>query len=104
VVTPKPMYVNKNSRVLEIDQCGVHHETRKMCRMKDVEVSIFDSTSIKVRGGVGFCLKQGGILLFILPSSSNQISIFLHRVKANILGYFWLSFFIRENEWVVPRC
>ena len=56
MIAPKPMYISKNPRVFEIDQCHVHHKTRKMGRMKKIEVSVFDSLSIEVGGGVGFRL------------------------------------------------
>jgi len=48
VKTLKPMDVSKNPRISEVDQCHVHHEARKMCGMKDVEVGILDSTTVEV--------------------------------------------------------
>jgi len=50
------MDVSKNPRVFEVDQCRIHHKARKMGRVKEVEVSVFDSTTIKVWGWVGFRL------------------------------------------------
>jgi len=54
--------------------------------VENVEISVLDPTIAEVRGGVGFCMKQGGILGFTLALCSNQVSFFLSSVKANILG------------------
>ena len=56
VIAPKPMYVSKNPRVFEVDQRCIHHKARKVGRVKEVEVSIFNSSTVKVGGGVGFRL------------------------------------------------
>jgi len=56
MIAPKPMYVSKNPRVFEIDQRHIHHKVRKVGRVKEVEVSVFDSLTIKIWRGVGFHL------------------------------------------------
>jgi len=38
-----------------------------------------------------------------LSLSSHQVGIFFCGAKANVLGYFRLSFIVREDEGVVPR-
>ena len=50
------MDVSKNPRVFEIDQRRIHHKARKMGGMKEVKVSVLNSLTIKVGGGVGFRL------------------------------------------------
>ena len=50
------MDVSKNPRVFEIDQRRIYHEVRKMGGMKEVKISVFNPTSIEVRGGIGFRL------------------------------------------------
>ena len=54
--TPQPMDVSKTPRVFEIDQRCVHHKTRKMGGMKEVEVGVFDPLAVEVGGGIGFRL------------------------------------------------
>ena len=56
IETLKLMDVSKNPRIFEVDQRYVHYKARKMCRMKDVEVSVFDSMSIEIGRWIGFCL------------------------------------------------
>ena len=50
------MHISENPRVFKVDQRHVHHKTRKMCGMKNIEVSVFDSLMITIGGGIGFCL------------------------------------------------
>ena len=97
------MNISKNPRVFEIDQCHIHHKARKMGGMKEVEVGVLDPSTIEIGGWIGFRLKWSGILLLVLSSSSNQISVFFRRAKTNILGYFGLSLVIDENKGVVSR-
>jgi len=68
-----------------------------------IEVSVFDSLVIKVGGGIGFHLKQGGILGFTLASSPNQVSFFFSGMKTDVFGYFRLILLIREDKRIVPR-
>jgi len=74
-----------------------------MSRVEDVKVGVLDSAAIKVGGGIGFCVKWGGILGFSLALSSDQVSFFFGGVKTNILGYLWLILFVKENEGIVTR-
>jgi len=74
-----------------------------MSRVENIEIGIFNTATIEVGGGVGFRLKQGGILSFTFALGSNQVSFFLSSAKANILGNFWLVLFVRENKRVVSR-
>jgi len=55
-------------------------------RVEDVEISVLNPTAIEVGRGVGFRIKQGGILGFTLASCSNQVSFFLGGAKTNVLS------------------
>jgi len=74
-----------------------------MCWVEDVEISIFDPTTIEIGGGVGFHQKRGGVLGFTFASSPNQVGFFLSGAKTDILGDLWLVLFIRENKGVMTR-
>jgi len=56
--------------------------------VEDVKISVLDPTAIEVGGGIGFCMKRGGVLGFTFALCPDQVSFLFYGVKADVLGNF----------------
>jgi len=68
--------------------------------MKDVEISVFDPSTVEVRGREGSSMKEGRVLAVTLLSDTDKVSIFVNAPIANILGSLCLPFLVKENNGV----
>ena len=69
--------------------------------MENVEVGIFDPTTVKIRRGIGLGIKWGGILGFTLVSSTDQVSLFINSSEANIFCNFRLVLLVKKDKRVM---
>ena len=52
--------------------------------MEDVEVSVLDSSSVKIGRGEGSSMKGGGVFPIALATNANKMSIFIDTPVTNI--------------------
>ena len=71
--------------------------------MEDVEIGIFDSSVIEVRGREGSSVKGSGVLLITFMMNTNKISAFVDTPVADVLGSFCLSFLVKEDNGIEMR-
>jgi len=71
--------------------------------MEDVEVSVLDSSSVKIGRGEGSSMKGGGVFPIALATNANKMSIFIDTPVTNISGDFCLSFLVKEDNGIEVR-
>ena len=71
--------------------------------MEDVEVSVLNSSLVKIGRGEGSGVKGGGVFLIALATNTNKMSIFIDTSVTNISGGFCLSFLVKEDNGIKMR-
>ena len=68
--------------------------------MKDVEISVFDPSTIKIRRRKGLSMKGGRVLAGALAPNTDKVSVFVDAPITNVLGSLCLPFLVEEDDGV----
>ena len=90
-----------NARVLEFDKCVVDNEVGEVVGVEDAKVCV--SGGHGSEGGFGECMCMEGFEVFdlILAPGAKVVGVLTNLQVADVFGYLWPLFFIREHEGVV---
>jgi len=68
--------------------------------VKDVEISVFDPSTVKVGRRKGLSMKGGRILVGTLALNTDKVSVFVDAPIADVLGSLHLPFLVEEDDGV----
>jgi len=71
--------------------------------MENIEIGVFDPSSVKIGRGEGSSMKRGGVLSIALAVNADKMSVFVDTPVADIPGHFHLSFLVEEDDGVEVR-
>jgi len=71
--------------------------------VKDVEISVFDSNTVKIGRRKGLSMKGGRILLVTLATNADKVSVLIDAPVTDIAGSLRLSFLVKEDNGVEVR-
>jgi len=71
--------------------------------VEDIEVSVLNSSLVKIGRGEGLSMKGGGVFPIALVMNTDKMSIFIDTPVTNISGGFRLSFLVKEDNGIEVR-
>ena len=71
--------------------------------MEDIEVSVFDSSPVKIGGGEGSSMKGSGVVSIALAMNADKMSILVDTSVTDISSSLRLSFLVKEDDRVKVR-
>jgi len=66
--------------------------------MEDVEVGVFDSSSVEIGRGECSSMKGSGVFLIVLAKNANKMGVFVDASVADVSGSLCLSFLVKEDN------
>jgi len=71
--------------------------------VEDVEVSIFDPSTVEIGRGEGPSVEGGRVLVGTLATNTDQMSVFVDTPVTDVLSSLCLSFLVEEDDGVEVR-